>query len=174
MSGATRDHAWVREPGVGAIHQISTSQGGVPKLPVPEAYVGTLGVEGDGHAYAEHGGPNRALCLYSLERIDALRSEGHEISPGSTGENLTLSGIDWDLVRPGTRVHLGETVIAEVTEFTAPCRKIARSFTNGEIDRIDQSVHPGWARAYARVVQEGRIRVGDSARVNPALEEDLC
>ena len=52
------------------------------------------GLEGDRHRNRKlHGGPDRALCLFSLERIEALQAEGHPIEPGTLGENLTLA--DW-------------------------------------------------------------------------------
>jgi len=49
------------------VHQINTSDGGVPKLPVPTAEVGLRGVVGDRQADTKyHGSPDQALCLYSL------------------------------------------------------------------------------------------------------------
>jgi MOSC domain-containing protein YiiM len=100
----------------GTIVQISSSKGGVPKLPMLEAVIGELGIEGDAVANADiHGGPEQAVCLFSAERIDALVAEGHPISPGSTGENITIRGIDWDLVVPKTRLQLGDEVVLEIT-----------------------------------------------------------
>ncbi len=56
------------------IVQISVSPGGVPKRPVPSARVTALGLEGDVQGDREHhGGPERALCLFSQERIRALQ-----------------------------------------------------------------------------------------------------
>jgi MOSC domain-containing protein YiiM len=148
------------------IHQINLSQGGVPKLPVCEAKVTPLGLAGDRQANTKHhGGPERALCLYALERITALQGEGHPIFPGSTGENLTLAGLDWAQVIPGTRLLLGDEVVIEVTEYTTPCAKIAGSFANGEPDHIAQERHPGWARVYAKVLMPGRLRTGDSVYI---------
>ena len=84
------------------IVQISVSPGGVPKRAVTLARVTTMGVQGDAQRNrTHHGGPERALCLFSQDRIRALQSEGHPIRPGSIGENLTIEGIDWSLVTPG-------------------------------------------------------------------------
>lgn len=96
------------------IHQISTSKGGVPKRPVDYAVIHELGVVGDRQPDTiHHGGPDRALCLFSLEMIQALQAEGHPIEPGFAGENLTISGLDWNAVIPGTQmrieVHYGGT-----------------------------------------------------------------
>jgi MOSC domain-containing protein YiiM len=83
------------------IAQISISSGGVPKLAVPFARVTELGLEGDAHRdMTGHGGPERALCLFSLEQIRALQAEGHTVSPGAIGENLTVEGLDWERVTP--------------------------------------------------------------------------
>jgi MOSC domain-containing protein YiiM len=148
------------------IHQINLSDGGVPKLPAREAEVTPLGLAGDRQANTQHhGGPMRALCLYALERITALRGEGHPISPGSTGENLTLAGLDWAQVIPGTRLLLGDEVVVEITRYTLPCANIAGSFIDGEIDRMAQEQHPGWSRAYARVLTPGSVQTGDSVYI---------
>jgi MOSC domain-containing protein YiiM len=148
------------------IHQINLSQGGVPKLPVHEAEVTPLGLAGDRQANTKHhGGPERALCLYALERITALQGEGHPISPGSTGENLTLAGLDWAQVIPGTRLLLGDDVVVEITEYTTPCAKLAGSFTDGAFNRSAQEQHPGWARAYAKVLMPGHLHTGDSVYI---------
>jgi MOSC domain-containing protein YiiM len=144
------------------IHQINISTGGVPKLPVHEAEVTPRGLVGDRQADSKHhGGPERALCLYALERITALQGEGHPISPGSTGENLTLTGLDWAQVIPGTRLLLGGEVVIEITKYTLPCAKIARSFAGGATDRIAQEQHPGWARVYAKVLVPGPVQTND-------------
>jgi MOSC domain-containing protein YiiM len=144
------------------VFQINVSNGGVPKLPVHAATVTSLGLEGDHQNDREHhGGPDKALCLYSLERILALQAEGHPIFGGSTGENLTLSGLDWAQLAPGARLSLGEEVAIEVTSYASPCPKIASSFAGGQSGRMSQEQHPGWARLYARVLSPGRIRVGD-------------
>ena len=71
------------------VHQINVSDGGVPKLPVLEATVSNKGVDGDRQRNLKfHGGPDRAICVYSLELIEQLQEEGHPIDPGSSGENL--------------------------------------------------------------------------------------
>jgi MOSC domain-containing protein YiiM len=147
---------------IGTIHQISVSDGGVPKLAVPEAEVAVGGLEGDRQRdRRNHGGPDRAICLFSLDVIERLRVEGHPIAPGTAGENITVSGVDWGLMQPGTRLRLGDRVLLEVTRFTTPCTNIAGSFADGEYGRILEQIHPGESRVYARVVTPGRVRQGD-------------
>ncbi len=148
------------------IFQISISPGGVPKLPVEAARVSLLGLDGDAHRDLEHhGGRERAVCLFAVERIRALQAEGHPIVAGGIGENLTVEGLDWDRVGPGARLRLGDTVLIEVTRFTSPCWNIAPSFVGGDYARVSQKRHPGDSRVYARVLVEGPIRRGDPVRV---------
>ena len=57
-------------PTEGRIHAINLSDGGVPKTPVAEAEVTPTGLIGDRQEDTEHhGGPERAVCIYSLEVI---------------------------------------------------------------------------------------------------------
>lgn len=148
------------------IFQLNISPGGLPKLPIREAIVNALGIVGDDHEFPKiHGGPDKALCLFSLERIMELQAEGHPIFPGAVGENLTVTGLDWDQVIPGVQLSLGEEVLVEITSYTSPCNSIPESFRDGDYSRISQKVHPGWSRVYARVLHEGRLVLGDEVRV---------
>ncbi|HEY5935607.1 MAG TPA: MOSC domain-containing protein [Kofleriaceae bacterium] len=149
---------------MGRVVQLSVSRGGVPKLPITEARVRTYGIEGDRQRWKKiHGGPRRALCLFSADVIDELRAEGHPITAGATGENVTIAGLDWSTIGSGTRLSIGE-VIAEVTLAADPCKQIAASFLGRDFRRIDAA--RGVTRWYARVVREGLIRVGDPVAVS--------
>ena len=150
----------------GRIVQISVSDGGVPKTPVTSARITAAGVEGDRQRNLQyHGGPDRAVCLFSMERILDLQLEGHGIVPGAVGENVTVEGIDWDAIAPNTRLHLGDDVVLEVTKYTSPCLNIKGSFADGDFSRISQKRHAGWSRVYARVLTPGTVREGDPVRV---------
>ena len=149
----------------GRVASLNVSDGGVPKRAVESAQVTRDGVRGDRQRNLKyHGGRERALCIWSLERIEALRAEGHPVSPGSTGENVTVAGVEWAALAPGVRLRIGP-VLAEVTDYTRPCRTIARSFLGGRSGRVSQKTHPGWSRVYARVLEEGRVAVGDAVIV---------
>jgi len=151
------------------IHQINVSRGGVPKRPIDVATVTELGIDGDAHNdQRSHGGPERALCFYSLEQIDQLRAEGHSVAPGTLGENVTTEGIDLSTVSPGDRFQLGESVVVEVTRYTTPCVKISGSFSDGNFNRVFSQTNPGWSRFYVRVLVGGTIRTGDV--VSPVVD----
>ncbi|MDQ3816559.1 MAG: MOSC domain-containing protein [Acidobacteriota bacterium] len=150
----------------GYIFQLSCSDGGVPKRPVREALLTPTGLTCDRQAKPLiHGGPERALCLYSLEHITRLQDEGHPIFPGSAGENVTIVGLDWKVLSPGSRLALGDEVEVEISGYAGPCSTIRKSFTGGKFKRISQKVNPGESRLYARVLKAGRLVVGQTVRI---------
>jgi MOSC domain-containing protein YiiM len=156
------------------IHQISVSNGGVPKLAVPEGRVTVQGIIGDRQRSPDiHGGPDRAVCVFSFEAIQALQREGHCIEPGASGENLTISGLDWQELKPRDRLKIGEAVRLEITGYTSPCQHNARWFRDGDFKRISQKRHPGWSRLYARVLSEGTVRTGDPVELIQASGDGL-
>ena len=156
---------------IGTLVPINVSNGGVPKGRVNGAQVSRLGLEGDRQTDTKHhSGPDRAVCVYSLEKIRSLQAEGHPIDVGTVGENVTVEGIDWDLAVPGARVRLGDEVVIEIASFTDPCKTIKGSFIDGKFVRIAQKLYPGWSRVYARVLEEGEIHFGDTVEVIPAPE----
>lgn len=150
----------------GYIFQLNYSDGGVPKSPVREAELTLTGLTCDRQAKPIiHGGPERALCLYSLEQITMLQDEGHPIYPGSIGENVTIVGLNWKELAPGSRLALGDEVVIEISSYAGPCPTIKKSFVDGKYKRISQKVNPGESRLYARVLKTGRLAVGQTVRV---------
>jgi MOSC domain-containing protein YiiM len=154
------------------IHQVNTSDGGVPKRAIQSGLVTATGIVGDRQATPQvHGGPTRALCLFALEEIEAFRAEGHTIAPGSAGENVTTEGLDWTTMKPGVRLRLGNEVEVEVTTYATPCSAQKQWFTDGDIRRLSEKLNPGHARAYTRVLRTGTIRTGDPIEVLAAAAE---
>lgn len=150
----------------GRIFQLNVSAGGVPKRAVASARLTALGLEGDSVKHTRvHGGPERALCLYALERILALQEEGATIFPGAIGENVTTVGLDWERAFPGARIQLGDALV-EVTKYTTPCSTTS-PFVRGDVTRFHQDHNPGWSRVYARVVRGGELAPGMPARFVP-------
>lgn len=154
------------------VFQLNVSPGGVPKRAVAHARLGELGLSGDSVDHPKiHGGPDRAVCLYSLERILALQEEGHEVFPGALGENITTVGLDFADLRPGDRLEMGEALL-EVASYTTPCSTIA-AFLSGKPERIHHAKHPGWSRVYARVLRGGRLAAGTPVSRLPPLHARL-
>jgi MOSC domain-containing protein YiiM len=148
----------------GRVAQVSASDGGVPKLPLPRGRITRAGLAGDRQATRQHHGrPWQALCLWSAEQVDALAADGHPIGYGSAGENLTLRGLDWPELRAGTQLRVG-TALIEVTADAIPCRKNGRWFSDGRFSRLKVN-----SRRYARVLEEGDVAPGDLVVVEPVV-----
>jgi len=153
--------------GAGTVHGLFTSGGGVPKLPVDEIDVGPRGLAGDVQkTKRHHGRPWQALCLWSKEKVDLLRAEGHPISYGSAGEYISVTAIDWALIRPGVRLQIGD-VLAECSLYSLPCYKNKAWFSDGDVSRMHHESELGISRMYASVLEPGRVRIGDRVVLEP-------
>ena len=132
----------------------------MPKQPVLHARVTAGGgVEGDRQRNLKyHGGPDRAVCLYSEELYDELRDAGVDMAAGSVGENFTTRGLDLQKLAKGDRLRVGECVI-ELTEVRVPCRQLRK--WDAELPELIVG-HSGWV---AKVVREGIVRQGDAVEV---------
>lgn len=154
-------------PAVGRVVQINSGTGGVPKPAIESTWVNWSGLEHDVQATRRHHGrPYQALCLWSAEVVDALTADGHGVFPGACGENITVSGLPWGDVRPGTRLRIGG-VTCDVYAFATPCSQLRQWFVDGDYaviheDRRTERVGP---RVYATVVERGDIRTGDPAAI---------
>ena len=150
--------------GEGIVEGIYVSDGGVPKHPMPATSVIHRGLIGDRQAARQHHGRVwQAVCVWSADVVERLQAEGHPIRPGDAGENVSVRGIDWTLARPGTRLHLGEEVVLELSLPALPCNNNAPWFTDGDYERMHHERESGISRMYASVVTEGRLTTGDPA-----------
>ena len=150
----------------GEIVRVNVSAGGVPKRAVPEGRIEQGGLVGDRQATrVHHGRPWQAVCIWSAEVIDALAAEGHPISYGDAGENITVRGIPWERVQAGVQLRLG-TALVECTLFALPCAKNAAWFLGGAFDAMHHERGPV-SRIYARVLEPGDVRPGAVAILEP-------
>ncbi|WP_394931719.1 MOSC domain-containing protein [uncultured Ilumatobacter sp.] len=152
----------------GAVAQINSSTGGVPKSAIDTATVGWRGIEGDVQkTRLHHGRPWQALSLWSADVIDQFVSDGHPVSAGGVGENLTLRSIEWSALRAGTVLDIGQ-VRCQLTAPAVPCSKIAANFTGRETALVDHDINPENSRWYAAVVRPGLVARGDVVTVSPS------
>ncbi len=106
----------------GRVVALCLGPGGIPKLAVAEAQLGTMGLEGDKHRHPEHGGSNRAVCLFSTSDYATLQRDGVQATaPGSFGENLLIEGLVFDDLVPGDRLQVGDMVVLEIHDCREPC-----------------------------------------------------
>ena len=94
-----------------------------------------FGIEGDAHAGAtvKHRSrvkqdptqPNlRQVHLIQSELFDELREAGFAVAAGQMGENVTTRGIDLLALPTGTRLHVGDSAIVELTGLRNPCGQL--------------------------------------------------
>jgi MOSC domain-containing protein YiiM len=138
-----------------------------------------LGVEGDAHqgVTVKHRSrvakdpttPNlRQVHLIHAELFDELRGRGFAVSPGLMGENVTTSGIDLLALPTGTRLHLGDEAVVEVTGLRNPCRQLdalQHGLMAATLDRDGDGNLIRKAGIMAIVLSGGVVREGDSIRV---------
>ena len=143
----------------GVVKQVSVSPGGMPKSAIPVGTLTAAGFLGDHQKNRKyHGGPDRAVCLFSVELYDRLRDRGIDLSPGSVGENLTVEGIDLDALSVGNRLHVGECLI-EITDVRTPCRNLNR--WHPQLLKTMKG-HSGWV---AKVLKPGSVSPGQPVKL---------
>ena len=156
-----RAHGHIPPAQTGTVLQLNASNGGVPKQAIDAAYVGWKGVEGDRQATRKHHGrPFQALSLWSAEVIETLRVEGHQIFPGSAGENITVSGIPSGAFRPGAHFRIG-TMRGFLTSYAIPCKQNNDWFVNKDFKRMSHE-RGDECRLYAMVTTCGTISISDT------------
>ena len=151
----------------GTLTYLNISAGGMPKTPVLLARVTRGGVEGDRQRNKKHhGGPDRAVCLYSEELYAWLREQGVPVTNGNVGENFTTRGLDLSRLAKGDRLRVGECTI-EITGVRTPCSQLKK----WDVDLPELIVgQSGWV---ARVVEEGLVRPGDPIELLPRKDVSL-
>ena len=139
--------------------QLNVSNGGMPKLPLLGARVTKSGVDGDRQRSKKyHGGPNRAVCLFSEELYAELRAEGIDLTNGAVGENFTTRGVDLNALAVGDRLRVG-TCLIELTDIREPCKNLNQWHPKLLKAMLGRS---GWV---AKVVEEGFVQPGDEITV---------
>ncbi|MEO1147114.1 MAG: MOSC domain-containing protein [Cyanobacteria bacterium J06638_22] len=94
-----------------------------------------LGVQGDSHmgktvqhrsrVAADPTQPNlRQVHLIHAELHDELQAVGFAVSAGQMGENITTRGIDLLGLPTGTRLHIGNEAVVELTGLRNPCAQL--------------------------------------------------
>ncbi len=89
------------------------------------------------------------------------------------GENVTTRGVDLLGLPTGTRLHLGEAAIVEVTGLRNPCVQLdglQHGLLPAVLGRDEQGNAVRRSGVMAVVVAEGNVRPGDTFRVAPPPE----
>lgn len=138
-----------------------------------------LGVEGDSHLgkTVRHRArvkldltvPNlRQVHLIHAELFDELRAAGFDLTPGLIGENVTTSGIDLLALPTGTKLHLGDAAVIEVTGLRNPCLQLDRlmpGLMKATLPRDADGKLVRKAGVMSVVLTGGVVRPGDTIRI---------
>lgn len=121
--------------------------------------VGRLGLEGDQQAdRRNHGGPDRALCVYPGERYPYWEGRlGRPLAAPAFGENARVADRLEDDVALGEVWQLGE-VRLQVTEPRVPCWMPGAH--NGEPRLTRWMAGTGYTGYLLRVLEEGELAAG--------------
>ena len=122
------------EPRVVSVALSATHSFSKPPADVIELVAGH-GVRGDAHAGCtvrhrylvrkDATAPNlRQVHLVQRELFDELADKGFSVAPGDIGENVLTAGVDLLGLPAGTRLHLGDEAVVELTGLRSPCRQL--------------------------------------------------
>lgn len=131
-----------------------------------------LGLEGDVIiSKKHHGGPDQALYVYGgADYAWWSRELGKEISPGTFGDNLTITDLESAQFNIGDYLHMDD-VILQVTAPRIPCGTFAARMDDPRwVKRFRHAERPG---LYCRVIREGFVKTGDSVSVERYIGETL-
>jgi MOSC domain-containing protein YiiM len=119
------------------------------------------GIVGDNQSdKINHGGVDKAVCLYSQKSYDFFIEEyGYDLPECAFGENIKLADLDDSEICIGDRYSLG-SVVFEVSQPRQPCWKISSII--GIKNLTSTLVKAYKSGFYFRVIQEGSIKPTDS------------
>ncbi len=138
-----------------------------------------LGVNGDAHlgetvkhrsrVARDPNQPNlRQVHLIHAELHDELRALGFVVTAGQMGENVTTRGVDLLGLLTGTRLHLGDTAVVEVTGLRNPCVQLNHfqaGLMKAVLGRDENGNVIRKAGIMSIVLADGEVRPGDPIRV---------
>ncbi|MEI7986000.1 MAG: MOSC domain-containing protein [Armatimonadota bacterium] len=127
-------------------------------------YLSETNLEGDGQAdLVHHGGPDRAVLLYSAEHYLAWENRfARPLSYGSFGENFTVSIADEKTVCIGD-IWVAQDIEIEVSQPRLPCFKLARRLNMPGLNlEVVKNRKGGW---YARTLKQGSVEAGQTLKL---------
>ena len=146
---------------------------GIFKLPTPGAVnITKLGLEGDVIVSKKHhGGPDQAVYVYGDTDYAWWAQElGREITPGTFGENLTISELESAQFNIGDILHIDDVTL-QVTAPRIPCGTFATRMDDPQwVKKFRYAERPG---LYCRVIQEGFVQIGDPVSVERYTDETI-
>jgi MOSC domain-containing protein YiiM len=130
-------------------------------------------LEGDGQAdLTVHGGPTKAVYVYSTEHYAYWREELPEVEFGwgHFGENFSVDGMDERAICIGDEFSVGTTRLV-VTEPRMPCFKLGVRF--GSADMPKRFLQSGRSGFYFGVLEEGTVEAGNTLELLSKHPDEL-
>jgi MOSC domain-containing protein YiiM len=142
--------------------------------------VAGLGIQGDAHCgvTVKHRSrvardptqPNlRQVHLIHSELFAELQAQGFKVEASQLGENITTEGVDLLGLPEGTKLHIGEQVILQITGLRNPCEQL-NQFQQGLMAALVHRAPDGSlirkAGVMSVVFAGGQVRPGDEVRVS--------
>jgi len=138
-----------------------------------------LGVEGDAHLgkQVKHRSrvarnpkqPNlRQVHLIHAELHEELKAAGFNVEAGQMGENVTTLGVELLRLPTGTRLHLGNSAVVELTGLRNPCHQLnglQPGLMAAVLGRDEHGHLVRKAGVMGIVLADGDIAPGDTIRV---------
>lgn len=141
----------------------------IGRAPAPRAAIEALtaaellagrGLAGDHHASAAPGGARQVTLIQAEHLREAEALLQRTVSPDLCRRNLVIAGLDFAGLR-GRRLRAG-TALLEVSGDCRPCSRMEENLGPGGLEAMR-----GRGGLTARVLEPGRVRVGDAIRVEP-------
>jgi MOSC domain-containing protein YiiM len=157
-------HTYGRDDASDPLERVWTT--GFVKHPVVgPLWLGRTNLVGDGQADLQnHGGPEKAVCVYAAEHYPFWRATlaKPELPWGAFGENFTVEGLIEAAVCIGDVYAVGDALM-QVSQPRQPCWKLARRWRVKDLAaQVQRTGHTGW---YFRVLQEGDVAPGQPLRL---------
>lgn len=141
--------------------------------------VAGFGVSGDAHfgrtvqhRYDKRKTPNapnfRQVHLLPSELFDEVAALGFELGAGQLGENITTTGLELLSLPLGTRLHLGDDAVIELTGLRDPCiliDKFQAGLKSAMLTRSDDGTVIRKSGVMSVVMTGGTVRAGDRITV---------
>jgi len=141
----------------GTIVAISISEKkGEKKHNIREAMlIKDFGIEHDAHAEGGH----RQVSLLMDESFERMSREGIDIEHGDFAENIVTRDVDLSTLELEDLIRIGKGILLKVTMIGKECHTPCRIYY-----QVGYCIMPEEG-IFCRVLDSGRIRVGDTVRV---------
>lgn len=134
-------------------------------------WISFTGVEGDAQGdTVNHGGRDKAICVYLLPSYSYWKALGRELTPGAFGENMTISNWTEEDICIGDEYSIGNLVV-QVSQPRQPCFKLG--IRNQWPELVQLSRESGYTGFYFRVLEEGEAAQGMEVKLLRRAENSM-